>query len=353
MDILVTHCKECHKEYRLGDRHLWKCVRNSNECVLCPPNPLKGLQEIIAKALKEKGKLEVIEGVFGDVGANKGFVEEYVNTENEGIKTKFYGCKQLLKGKLRSDTIDTGATVKRVVMESVNLVLKYKYFLIFILPFWKRIVWDIVIWFSRIYVADLIKRTYTHINQFSPVPKELLRAGYKLAERVPTSKPMKFPFGGIWNDGETIGGVGPEPNEKRIRLYRVLWECATFIQFDTAYYFRAQEFFSNINQVNLLQNSRKEIARVFDLIIEREKQIKGKLTQFKKVVTLLMLFPPIKRLIIDYLMELDIQKFQPDEDDRYFNYRRKYYDCEGKSYEERREWVKVIDIRDGNLIIST
>ena len=343
----MLHCKECHQDFFDLDKHKFNCTPRDTLCRVCNPKSkeLLVLEEEIHKTSAERGSMEGIEGVFGDGPWNKGFVDKYVNT-GKGIETKLFGCSQLYKGKIRSDMIDAGVPLKAALMGIVQFALENKLVLVLISPFiflfWKRLLKSAVYWFSMIYMKDLKQKTLTNIEQFSPVTKELIRAGFKLAERIPTKSDISFPYEGIWHEGEK------DDNEYQVRVRRCIWAIATFIQADSAYYWRVQDGLNCIKERTV-----KGLLNAFNLVLQREKQIKGKVKQLYTLLRLIMLFPPIRKFAIIYLRELNFTRFEPDEDDRYFAYRRSCYDFDGKGWDERMAWAREIDKRDGNVIIGS
>src|SRR3990167_11504332 len=104
------------------NRELWLAKLQSNNS----PSKYPELDEKIRQHIKEKGSIVSVEGVFGDTFRNMAYVEEYIKTD-KGIQTKFYGCSVLFKGDLKRETIDGVATVKRVIIATVELALKYKF----------------------------------------------------------------------------------------------------------------------------------------------------------------------------------------------------------------------------------
>lgn len=346
---ILSHCPDCHADSGVADRHHRKCPgRIEVPCNKCPSPALRALGEKISQSIAS----DCIEGIFGDTTKNRGFVEKYLNHEvtGKGTCTKFFGCEVLYNGKIQSATIDACATVKRVLIATAGVILKYKYLLILFLPFWKRALKDFIYWFVEIYEVDLVKKTYRNLVEFSPVTKEIIRVGFKIAEKFPAKKNITFinTLGlGIWSYGEEFA------KELQVRIRRLFWCIATFFQFDAAYYWRLQDPLSNLNQDNVEVNVRKEVLRLFDIAISREHQIKDKLIMLKKLASFVLLFPPAYFFAREFLLELDVKKIQPDKSDRYYAYRRNSYDFEGKSKEERTQWFKDLDKRLGNVIIET
>ena len=70
----------------------------------------------------------------------------------------------------------------------------------------------------------------------------------------------------------------------------------------------------------------------------------------KKVVNYAMIFPPTKKVIISYVQSLNFQEFVPDDSDRYWYGRRRGYDFEGKSLEERVKFSEDLDKKLNHVI---
>ena len=342
----MLHCKNCHGDFFNLEKHQADCVIKDILCRVCNPKSkeLLALEEEIHEASTERGNMEGIEGVFGDGPWNKGYIDKITNA-GKGLETKFFGCSQLYKGKIRSDMIDAGVPLKAALMGIVQFALENKLILVLISPviliFHKRLLKSAVYWFSMIYMKDLKQKTLTNIEQFSPVTKELIRAGFKLAEQIPTKSDISFPYEGIWHEGEK------NDNEYQVRVRRCIWAVATFIQADSAYYWRVQDGLNCIKERTI-----KGLLNAFNLVLQREKQISGKVKQLYTLLRLILLFPPIRKFAIMYLRELDFTKVEPDEADKYYAYRRSCYDFDGKGKEERIAWALEVDKRDGNVIIG-
>ena len=301
------------------------------------PEILK-LEEKIRKHIKEKGSIDWVQGAFGDTFKNLGYVEDYPITE-KGVQTKFYGCSFTLKGKLNSEIIDTGATVKRVLMEDIYLALPYKFSLIIRFFFsWRKLLRRLVFRFTSIYEADLIKKTYKSVSEFSPFPRELVKAGVKLAEKIPLEYPLNK-----WKRKEN--------REYRTKVEEVFFFIGTVVQQDFAYTIRTQDPLSNLNKQKLNENPRKEILRLIDLAISRENHIMVKLGKIRKLTSILLLLPIVRKLAKEYFNELDLNNIKPDKDDLSFSYRREGYNTNGLTLKERMSIINKLDKENGNVII--
>lgn len=113
-----------------------------------------------------------------------------------------------------------------------------------------------------------------------------------------------------------------------------IWET------DQAYRNRGQDALQELNKIRLKVNPRKEILRVWDLVISRE--VAGgqipKMKAMRKVLWLLLWSKRFRNLITGFLMELDINEIKISIEDRYWMANRFDYNYEGKSFEERMDW---------------
>jgi len=311
------------------NREEWlKKLQSSNAPLKYPEIDAK-----IRQHIKDKGNIVSVEGAFGDTFRNMAYVEEYIKTD-KGIQTKFYGCSILFKGDLKRETIDSVATNKRVLIATIELVLKYKYQLIIGLFFWKTILRNLVDWYIQIFEVDLGKKTYVNLDDFSSLSREIIRVGIECAEKIPLNK---YPLSRY------------DSREYRVDVKRLFWCLGTIIQSDFAYYWRIQDFLSNFQKT---KNIRKEMNRLFNLAIERENQIKEKIIILKRFIMLILLFPPFRKMVEIYFNKLDMNRIKPDEEDLYWAGRRQGYNFGGISYKDRLEEIEWIDKENGHIIIQ-
>ena len=333
----MQHCGECHSDFDPGDRHPWRCPGAKDiPCAKCPAPELKALNEQIHKHITEKGQISEVHGVFGEYFPNKGFIEEIKLTE-KGNQTKFYGCSVLYKGIVKNEVIDSLATVKRVLIETLRLVLR---------PTFKNALY----WFVRIYRADLESKTYKNLNEFSPFPRELIRAANVIADKIPLVYSQTGP--GPSESNYYLDEREPDEREMRVLVKRLFYFIGTLVQFDSAYCWRPQDALSNLDKEKLKKSPRKEVLRLFDIAIERESQIKDKIQLFRKFASIILFVPKVRKFAKEYLMELDLEKIKPDTDDDYWAGRRAGYNWKGIDWETRRKQADDLDKRLGNVIIK-
>jgi len=118
-----------------------------------------------------------------------------------------------------------------------------------------------------------------------------------------------------------------------------------FIEHDSAYKFRLQDIVCETRKEELLANPKKEIDRLFGILLEREvgnvdmvngNTIMGvKWGKIRKQVRALFIFPLFKKLVREVIQELDFEKLIPDEADKYYTLLRMDYNFQGRELEER------------------
>lgn len=122
------------------------------------------------------------------------------------------------------------------------------------------------------------------------------------------------------------------------------WELArktslifsTLIEYDNAYRWRIQDIAGEVNLEDIKDNPRKEIKRVVQIYLEREKiGIFHKFTAIAKIFNFLLYLPKVKRAFKESLSYIDMSKIVPDESDKYFTLTRKDYDFGGKDFDTR------------------
>lgn len=197
-------------------RQEWLSRLNNNTA----PPKYPELDAKIHQHIKEKGSIELVDGVFGDTMGCGGYVE---GITQQG--TKFYGCNYIWKGRIDNQITDRVAAQKRVLMATIRLINKHKWLAILLL--FKK---SLIDWFVDIYEADLIKHQLKE-DEFCPAIRELIRVGRKFID-----------------------------NEKFVYC------IAMILQFDNAYRLRFQDAFSTDNPIKTLLEREKDIAIKYKML---------------------------------------------------------------------------------------
>lgn len=133
--------------------------------------------------------------------------------------------------------------------------------------------------------------------------------------------------------------INPFKDDRWILYIVEIWET------DQAYRNRGQDVLQELNQTVLQENSRKEILRLWDLVISRE-IIGGQLPKMKamrKILWVFLLSKRLRNLVVEFLTELDLNEIKISIEDRYWMANRYDYDYEGNSFEERMDWKAAQD----------
>ena len=115
---------------------------------------------------------------------------------------------------------------------------------------------------------------------------------------------------------------------------------ANLFQWEESYMYRLQDLFSESTLKAWLENPRKELNRIGSIYISREKSIGKwsvgeKFMSAIKLVSLVLLLPRIRKAFTKAMAEVEFNKLQLRENDKYFVLRRNDYEFMGESVEVR------------------
>lgn len=278
------------------------------------------LRIILSEHIKREGFIRLVGGALGEMLGCNAYEEK---TTREGMwLTKYYGVSYCWKGITDNDIINRVTTVKKVFMEGVDFLFKNKYLIPIILIFRNRFIKNAITSFAIIYECEGgLKSKCLKLEQFCPFCQELIKAGLRLAGNNKEIEDLIFCF-------------------------------AMFLQFSTGYRFRFQDIFGELDKDNFKKSPIEEIWRLKKIMLQREKCVNEKLPRLFSILILLMMFKKYRKIICDFVNELDIEKIKFDEDDWYFCLRRVSYDPQGIPLEERLREVERIDLEQDNLILG-
>jgi len=118
-------------------------------------------------------------------------------------------------------------------------------------------------------------------------------------------------------------------SSKMLELRLMLRDLVCMIlEFDNAYRFRVQDLLEELNKTSLKKNPIKELNRIFTIVQEREKtqEIKDTWTLVKLFNSLYLRFDyQFKKMVVNILKELDIDKIKLTVEDKVFAGKRKDY----------------------------
>lgn len=269
----------------------------------------------ITEIIQRDGKIDQVAGMLVYCQA---YVESCVRrADGIGWEIKILGIDKKFKGRIDNELIDISTMAKRIFMEW----LRFLSAIWFLAPF---------IWLKR---KDLIfsiihqLRCETFRNaqrrmkwaDFSPFCGEIL----KKAQALTTNADYK----------------------------EIIWWSVFGLEFDNLYRMIVQDLFGEINFKALEENPLKEIFRVANLAIRRNRGIGGKWTILWTLIKVMALSKGFREKMVGFLKSLDMSKVRMDADDRYWTLRYDVYQFAGRRYEDRFREVLAYDKEVGNWII--
>ena len=273
----------------------------------------KKLSEIIHK--KHPVPVYLIGGALGELQGCNAYEEE---TIREGMwRTKYLGVSYWFKGITDNEIIDKTTITKRAFREIVKL--------------WPLRMDKILNSFWSIYTCEggLQSKELKH-NEFCPVCQEIIRVGKKLIKDK-TTKSTAYPY-------------------YTFRKLDLIFCFAMFLQFSTSYRARFQDIFGMLNKDNFIKSPIKELWRLRKIVLKREHAIKNRLNLLFWMIILGVILK--RKIIKEFISELDIERVKLDEADFYFCLRRSSYDFGGYQLATRLEIADKIDKEQGNLILG-
>jgi hypothetical protein len=124
---------------------------------------------------------------------------------------------------------------------------------------------------------------------------------------------------------------------------RWCWYLSAIWDTDLAYGLRGKDGLQLLNKQALQKNPKHEIIRLVDIVIARDKSIQSKLKMAKKMLKIALLSKEFRKIAVNFLMNLDIEKMKFNINERYWLANKFDYNYEGKSYEERMAWKNEED----------
>lgn len=145
---------------------------------------------------------------------------------------------------------------------------------------------------------------------------------------------------------EFVSGFTVDPALKFSKIF------AHAFEYDNAYRLRVQDLFNETTKEAMVENPRKEIKRLIDILGERDMEyVADKFRKIGTLISVLLLHSQFKDALVKALSEADFSKLQPDENDRYWMCHREDYKFFGKSHEERKQMLTDagLSIAEGRL----
>lgn len=234
--------------------------------------------------------------------------------EEGGTLTYCYGYKYPFKGLPLQKYVEILVSIKRMFMESLRL-FRHKAMIPFISL--------LVIIPNRKKVLDLIFDFYINIASHSFTNCIL--------------EPKKY-CDSVREIYRTFEVISQTEKTKKVRDI-----VCTLIEYDNAYRYRLQDAAQEFDKDRFFINGKKELDRVLDIMILREKNegMKDKWRLFKRYLPFALKI--INKDFLNFIKEIDLTKLYIDESDRYFMSMKSDYNYEGVSFEERYKLKQKID----------
>jgi len=297
------------------------------------PSAQADITKMVGKEIVGK-KLRIVVGAYGDMDDCVGLVEDIIHPPEGGTFTKFYGCSYLFKGYPNVRIVELLDAPKDMFSSIPKLIGS--------MPFWLKVFSLVLFLFLKLTARKFLTRvlgTYVAIAH-NPIKKYLFSLRMYCAS-----------IGEIYRTLTVVIGRRGKIIKTILLMIRDIGCMA--LQNDTAYKFRVQDILPEVNVEALKENPIKEIRRVINIFIEREKT-KGMDVRWAKlgkmIIFWLRVSPKARRLLVEFFSEIDLEKVKLDEADWYFVLKREQYDFRGISLEERLKIKERIDKEKGHQI---
>ena len=281
---------------------------------------------------KEIITARVTRGAYGSTPGhiNDGVIERIIEPPGGGTLLKFIGCSYLFKGSVDENLVEILEFPKRMLRNLIETANRHKVLLLLLL--FKKTRLAVGEYYLRnVYLKAFTKHLFLGESKYCVSVRELWRTMTLFIGRV-----------------------------KDERTQNVLFELRNIVcmvlEFDIAYRFIAQDILPLIDKRALKENPYREIGRMFNILYERsihrgEKIVRDeRWRRIKKTALLLLRLKSIKKLVVEFLLELDLNKIKLDNADYYFCLLRDHYDFRGNSLKERLRQKRMIDRQKHHFI---
>src|SRR3990167_843898 len=254
---------------------------------------------------------KIFKDIDGSGTGNGAIVDREERPKGGGIFVYLYGYKYPYKGNPDGGAVNNLATIKRnirLILESLkSWPTKIMIGLLFLLPKW--LMWLII----KDFVDYIYLMVDYYLNYHLLKPERYCRCAREYYR--------------VFN---LIAGKTKSKTEKRaIEIFRDLF-CMS-VEFDSAYRLRLWDIMLKASKKRLLENPKKEMERLFGILISREVYdgMKDRWGRTKKPILMALKIPFIKKIFKEFVKELSMKELMPDEADRYFCLLRQDYEFFG------------------------
>lgn len=315
--------------------------------------------QMVKDAMKENGgepvrmNVYLLYGVYGELPGCEGLAEDLINTDEKlkqygldpvegGTFIKLIGCSYLYKGDPATEKVkgieqaksNISVLPRRIIGASIVLSSA----LAFLYAFFRKRFW----WYVFIF-ADEIRMKTVRIHdipeaRYNKCEKEIKRAIDVAIRKV-------FKIAPDENLVEDLDIERIKRNPMPYAIARFVKFFTLFINLDAAYRFPTQDMLGELKKENAKRSGLKEAMRLLDIMVERTTtDLSVKFRHVKRMLWMAMLInPKMRKLIREFLLELNIEKVGLDEADYYFCLRRTSYNYKGKTLDQRLRELYLID----------
>ena len=284
---------------------------------------------------------KIVYGAFGNSSECVGIVERIDEPETGGIFTKYVGCEYLFKGYPDVRMVDGIDVPKRMIIGGASLfhykvvrfVFAFTFLAFLVLP--KRL--------KKQFLTVLFDKLFLEVS-WLPMRKVILPKEKYCVMVKEVDRALSIVFGDTSLCSEPIKRIKKESKD-------IILMC---LEYDYTYRARWQDAIPLIDKEKLKKNPRKEISRIFDILVEREAQedknvyMSKKWKDIKRIVSFGMRIKETKGVVVRFFLELDLEKIRFDEADWYFVLDRSDYNYGGFIHKERMEQKIDMDKKMGN-----
>lgn len=312
--------------------------------------PKQKLELELEQIIKQRKQILSIVGAFGDIDNCEGHIRRTFQDKDGGLFVEFFGCTYYFKGWPETQIVEGIGLAKAMIsvfpriILGPSIILKIFLGLMFVFRRKKLIHW------LNVYTAMIHGHVTRKVNfppeKYNKAVKEMKRAFSEVVRKYDETiltrnrEDMLYPS---YNEKDLKGRIEPRAIVKILNhIAEFIW---LFIEHDNAYRFPLQDIFPIINKEALKQNVRKELMRVYQQAKHRAQPsgILGKINQMEILFSLGLYFSIVRKFILEFIFELDMEKIKLDENDWYFCLKRKGWNFRGWTLEQRLRLKQKID----------
>lgn len=135
-------------------------------------------------------------------------------------------------------------------------------------------------------------------------------------------------------------------NLEKMQAYQFARNLSQIFEYDSSYRWRMQDLFSATNKKAILNNPRKELLRLGELAFERDDignkknmRLGKRMKRVMKIASLILLIPRINKAFKQIIDMANFANLRLDDPDRYWAYFKLDYNFDGKTPEERLQYI--------------